>query len=189
VPAASPLNAPLTTILALITDPTRAGRLRAAYGSHLQFCDSHRDLVVASRSAGVELVMVQPLDGTGGSIVTTVAAIRASRQGAPLYVYADRSAECMRELMPLARAGARGIIVRDVDDDAASLRRLLARGSLTDALETITLAVHQIVPVRQRPLILLCLERIHEPQPVTAFARRLGVSRRTLTAWAAKSGA
>jgi transcriptional regulator GlxA family with amidase domain len=91
--------------------------------------------------------------------------------------------------MPLARAGARGIIIRDVDDDAMSLRRLLVRGSLARALETVTLAVQQVVPARQLPLLLLCIEHIGEPQTAGSFARRLGVSRRTLSAWARKSGA
>ena len=55
----------------------------------------------------------------------------------------------MRELMALAIAGARGVIVRDVDDDSVSLRQLLVRGSLARAIETITLAVQQVVPLRQ----------------------------------------
>lgn len=139
--------------------------------------------------AGVELVVVSPRDRTGCSLTTTVAAIRASRQGAPVYVYADRSAESLRELMPLARAGARGVIVRDVDDDALSLRRLLERGSLTRAVETVTLAVQHVVPARQLPLLLLCLEHITEPLSANVFAGRLGVSRRTLSAWAQKAGA
>jgi AraC-like DNA-binding protein len=118
-----------------------------------------------------------------------LAAIRASRQNAPVYVYTDRSADGIRELMPLARAGARGIIIRDVDDDAASLKRLLTRGSLARALETVTLAVQQVVPARQLPLLMLCIEHIGEPQTAGGFACRLGVSRRTLSAWARKSGA
>ena len=125
----------------------------------------------------------------GQSLAISVAAIRASRQGAPVYIYADRSADCVRELMPLARAGARGVIVRDMDDDAASLTQLLARGSLAHALEAVTLAVQEVVPTRQLPLLLLCIEHIGMRQTATAFARRLGVSRRTLSAWARKSGA
>lgn len=144
---------------------------------------------MASRRPGVELVIVTPRDSKGQSLAATVAAIRASRQGAPVYVYADRSADSMRELMPLARAGARGVIIRDADDDAANLKRLLVRGSLERALESVALAVHQVVPARQLPLVMLCIDHIGEPQAASAFARRLGVSRRTLSAWARKSGA
>jgi len=160
-----------------------------AFGAALETQHSQPQLVAASRGPGVELVIVTPHDNKGHSVATTVAAIRASRQGAPLYVYTDRSADCIRELMPLARAGARGIIIRDVDDDAVSLRRLLVRGSLMRALETVMLAVQQVVPARQLPLLMLCIEHIGEPQTAGAFARRLGVSRRTLSAWARKSGA
>lgn len=177
------------TVHALLADPPRAARLLAAFGDALQTTDSQSQLLAASRDSGVELVVVPPRDNRGRSLTTTVAAIRASRRSAPVYVYADRSVECLRELMPLARAGARGVIVRDVDDDVVSLRRLLDRGSLTRALETVTLAVQQLVPARQLPLVLLCLEHISEPANATTFARRLRVSRRTLSAWARKTNA
>jgi AraC-like DNA-binding protein len=133
--------------------------------------------------------VVPPLDPLGQALTTTVAAIRASRQGAPVYVYADRSVESLRELMPLARAGARGVVVRDADDDVVSLRRLVARGSFAHALETVTLAVREVVTTRHLPLVLLCLEHVREPLGASAFARRLRVSRRTLSAWALKAGA
>ena len=177
-----------SSILALIEDPSRLARLRAAWGNVLQACDTQADLVVASRATGVELVVVPTRDRHGQSLVTTVAAIRASRQNAAVYVYADRSADSMRELMALASAGARGVIVRDVDDDPASLRLLLVRGSLARAIETMTLAVQQVVPLRQRPLVLLCIEHVNTPLAANAFARRLGVSRRTLSGWAARTG-
>lgn len=189
VPAAQPSCTATPGILALLDDSSKADRLRAAYGAALETRNSQPELVAASRGSGVDLVIVTPRDSRGLSVTTTVAAIRASRQNAPVYVYTDRSADGIRELMPLARAGARGIIIRDVDDDAASLKRLLTRGSLARALETVTLAVQQVVPARQLPLLMLCIEHIGEPQTAGGFARRLGVSRRTLSAWASKSGA
>ena len=189
LPAAPIPRTSTPTTLALLDDKSKGDRLRAAFGAALETSDSQSRLVVASRESGVELVIVTPRDGNGHSLATTVAAIRASRQGAPVYVYADRSVDCIRELMPLARAGARGVIIRDADDDAASLRRLLVRGSLARALETVTLAVQQVVPARQLPLLMLCIEHIGKQQTASAFARRLGVSRRTLSAWARKSGA
>ena len=176
------------TIIALSDEPSRVARLRAAWGNALQACDTQIDLVVASRTPGVALVVVPTRDRHGQSLATTVAAIRASRQNAAVYVYAERSADSMRELLALAIAGARGVIVRDVDDDPASLRQLLDRGSLTRAIETITLAVQQVVPLRQRPLVLLCIEHVSTPLAANAFARRLGVSRRTLSGWAARTG-
>jgi AraC-like DNA-binding protein len=134
-------------------------------------------------------VVVPPRDRLGQSLTTTVAAIRASRQGAPVYVYADRTAESLHELMALTRAGARGVIVRDVDDDTASLRRLLERGTLACAIESVTLAAQEIVPTRQLPLVLLCIEHVGDSLDAETFARRLRVSRRTLSVWARKTGA
>lgn len=176
------------TILALSDAPSRVARLHAAWGNALQACDTQVDLVVASRATTVELVVIPIRDRHGQSLVTTVAAIRASRQNAAVHVYADRNADSMRELMALAIAGARGVIVRDVDDDPASLRQLLVRGSLARAIETMTLAVQQVVPLRQRPLVLLCMEHVNTPLAANVFARRLGVSRRTLSGWASRTG-
>ena len=181
--------APAPRILALAFDAPRAARLQAAFGDRLEVCQNQPALVAASRDAGVELVVVPVRDQLGQSLTTTVAAIRASRRGAPVYVYADRSVESLRELMPLARAGARGVIVRDADDDVTSLRRLLDRDTFTHALETVTLAVRDVVMTRHLPLVLLCLQHVRDPLDVSAFARRLRVSRRTLSAWALKAGA
>jgi transcriptional regulator GlxA family with amidase domain len=41
---------------------------------------------------------------------------------------------------------------------------------------------------RYAPLVLRCLENIAEPLPAVAFARSLGVRRRTLTSWAESAG-
>jgi len=180
------LNTP--TVLTLVSDPQGLSRLRAAFGDRLRPCSDQIQLVSASRALGVALVVVPPRDRLGQPLVTTVAAIRASRQGGAVYVYADRSAESLREVLPLARAGARGVIVRDVDDDVLCLRRLLERGSLAHAVASVALATSQVVPSRQLPLVLLCLEHVTAPLGANAFARRLGVSRRTLSAWAARTG-
>ena len=188
MPAALPCTS-TPAVLALLDEATTAARLRNAYGHTLETSNCQEHLISASRRPGVELVILPPRDRNGRSLAMAVAAIRASRQGAAVYVYADRSAECMRELMPLARAGARGVIIRDVDDDAVTLRRLLTRASLAGAMESVTQIVQEIVPTRQLPLLLLCIESIAEPQTAADFARRLGVSRRTLSSWAGKSGA
>jgi AraC-like DNA-binding protein len=182
------LNTPATTVLTLLADSVRVARLRAAFGDRLHTCSDQVQLVSASREPGVALVIVPPLDRLGQSLAISVAAIRASRQGGAVYVHADRSAESLRELISLARAGARGVIVRDVDDDAPSLRRLLERGSLAHAVSSVELVASQVVPPRQLPLVLLCLEHVSAPLDANAFARRLGVSRRTLSAWAARTG-
>jgi AraC-like DNA-binding protein len=89
----------------------------------------------------------------------------------------------------LARAGATGVIVRDVDDGVISLRRLLDRGSLERATESVALALRRAIHERHLPLFLLCLEQVDDPPRASEFARRLCVSRRTLSTWAQKTGA
>ena len=182
------LSPPQATVLTLLADSAGLARFRAAFGDCLHPCNDQVQLVSASREPGVALVVVPPRDRLGQSLATSVAAIRASRQGGAVYVYADRSAESLRELIALARAGVRGVIVRDVDDDVLSLRRLLDRGGLAHAVEAVALVASQVVPTRQLPLVLLCLEHVNAPLGANAFARRLGVSRRTLSAWAARTG-
>ena len=174
-------------VVALLTDQGRASRVRAAFGDQAWICESPGQLLVRSRAKEVELVLVGA--PSGATLTTTVAAIRASRQSPPVYVFGDRSIECAQLLMPLARVGARGLILRDVDDDVVSLRRLLEREKLADAIETVTMAMQQIVSTRHLPLFICCIEHIAEPTSATAVARQLKVSRRTLSAWARQAGA
>jgi hypothetical protein len=71
----------------------------------------------------------------------------------------------------------------------SSLKRLLEHGTLIGAVESVSLALQHVIGPRQLPLLLLCLERIDQTASATECARRLRVSRRTLSAWAQKSGA
>ena len=175
-------------VVALLTDQRRASRVRAALGDQARICESPGQLLIRSRAPGVELVLVGLPWTADAALTTTVAAIRASRQSPPVYAYGDRSIECARQLMPLARSGARGVILLDVDDDAASLRRLLARGKLADVIATTTMAMQQVVSTRHLPLFICCIERVAEPPSALAVARQLKVSRRTLSAWARQAG-
>ena len=175
-------------ILALVHEPERATRLRAAFGDHCLTLESPPDLIAASRSQRAELVVISALDCHKRPHSTVVAAIRASRRSPPVYVYVDRSTEAVRELMPLARAGARGVIVAGVDDDAAALRRLLDSRTLEQAIARVTIAVYETVKPRYAPLVTHCLEHITDPPTADAFARAMSVSRRTLTAWATSAG-
>lgn len=175
-------------VLALTVDAAGSARLLAAYGAHLRTFDTPAALLDASRSTDVELVIVPWHDRDRRSLVATVAAIRASRHSPPVRIYLERSAECLHALVSLSRAGASGVIVRDIDDDALSLRRVLER-SLTRAEEVVSLAVQRVVHERHQPLVLLCLEHVADPLSATEVARRLRVSRRTLSTWARRAGA
>ena len=175
-------------IVALVPEPERASRLRAAFGDQCCVLDSAADLIAVSRRQHVELVVISALDCHKRPHSTVVAAIRASRRSPPVYVYTDRSIDAVRALMPLARAGARDVIIAGVDDDAASLRRLLDSWGFEQAVATVTSAVLEMVKPRYAPLIAHCLEHIGDPPAADRFARAMSVSRRTLTAWAASAG-
>jgi AraC-like DNA-binding protein len=175
-------------IVALVPEPERIARLRAAFGDACRVLQSPPDVIEASRSDDVDFVVVSPLDCQGRPLSTAVAAIRASRRSPPVQVYTDRSIESVRELMPLARAGACGIIIAGVDDESARLRQLLDARTLQQAVATVTIAAHGVVKARYAPLIVRCLEHITEPESAADFARSLRVSRRTLTAWANSAG-
>jgi AraC-like DNA-binding protein len=146
------------------------------------------DLIGVSRDRHVELVILSALDCQKRPLASAVAAIRASRSSPPVYVYTDRSIESVRELVPLARAGARGVIIAGVDDDTTALRRLIESRTCEDAVATVTMAVLEVVKPRYAPLVVRCLEQIDDPPRADAFARSLSVSRRTLTSWANSAG-
>ena len=188
MPAPRPLH-PASLIVALLPDRARADRLRVAFGTDCRFVDAQPALVAASRLTNAGLVVLSPRDRAGAPVTTSVAAIRASRRSPPVYVYGDRSVECLRELLALGRAGAQGLIVAGVDDDVASLRRLRDHGTLARAVDAVAVVVHQVVSPRHLPLLLLCLEHITEPPTADGYARQLKVSRRTLTSWAGTTGA
>ncbi|HEX6942283.1 MAG TPA: helix-turn-helix domain-containing protein [Gemmatimonadaceae bacterium] len=176
-------------VVALLAHQGRASRVRAAFGDQASLCESTGQLLARSRARGVELVIVGAPSMADAPLTTTITAIRASRQSPPVYIYGDRSIESARQLMALARAGARGLILLDVDDDASSLRRLLTRGKLADAIETVAMAMQPVVSARHLPLFTCCIEHIAEPPSALAVARQLKVSRRTLSAWARQAGA
>jgi AraC-like DNA-binding protein len=176
-------------VLSLCNDAAETSRLQSAFGARLTTFASPELLLDASRGPGVELVILPWRDRGGGSLVATVAAIRASRRSAPVAIYADRSAECLHALVALSRAGATGAIVRDVDDEVIRLQRLIDRDCLTRAREVVTHAVERVAHHRHLPLFLLCLERIDDPPDAAEYARRLHVSRRTLSEWARRAGA
>jgi AraC-like DNA-binding protein len=175
-------------LISLVPEPERVARLRAAFGNDHHAAESQPELIRASRSPGVELVVVSPFDRQKRSQATAVMAVRASRASPPVLVYADRSVESVREIIALAHAGARGVILAGVDDDTARLRRLLEAGTLERAIETVRAATHETMHPRYAPLVARCLENISEPLSATAFARSLGVRRRTLTSWAESAG-
>ena len=163
-------------------------RLRAAFGDDCHAAESQPELLRASRLPGIELVVVSPFDRGKRSLATAVAAIRASRVSPPVHVYADRSVDCVREIMALAQAGARGLILAGIDDDASRLRRLFDMGTPQRAVATVRASARERLHPRYAPLVLRCLENITEPLPADAFARSLGVRRRTLTSWAESAG-
>ena len=175
-------------ILALVPEPERVARLRAAFGDDCRVLQSAPGLIRVSRNRHVELVIISPLDCQKRPLSTAVAAIRASRSSPPVCVYTDRSAESVRELIPLARAGARGVIIAGIDDAPATLRALLELRTRAKAVATVTMVAFDVLKPRYAPLVVRCLEHIDSPLSAVAFARSLCVSRRTLTSWANSAG-
>ena len=173
--------------MALVPESERAARVRAAFGDDCRVLDSTTELIAVSRQDHVELVIMS-IDCHQRPQSAVVAAIRASRRSPPVYVYTDRSVDAVRKLMPLARAGARGVIISGVDDDPLALRRLLDSRTLEHAAATVTAAALDTLKPRYAPLIVHCVERIEDPPRAEAFARAMAVSRRTLTAWANSAG-
>ena len=174
--------------MALVPEPERVARIRAAFGDGCRVLQSAPELIGISRNQHVEFVIISTLDYHKRPLSTAVAAIRASRSSPPVCVYTDRSAESLRELIPLARAGARGVIIAGIDDTPATLRALLALRTREQVVTTVTMAAIDVLRPRYAPLVVHCLEHIGDPPSAVAFARSLCVSRRTLTAWANSAG-
>ena len=175
-------------IVALVPEAERSARLRAAFGENCDFAQTQAELIERSRSRAIDAVVLSPFDRERRPLSTAVAAIRASRRSPPIHVYTDRSVECVRELMSLAHAGARSVIVAGIDDDPAFLRQRFRGPTLDHAANIVRVTAHGCLNPRYAPLVTCCLEHIANPLSAANFARSLGVPRRTLTSWAESAG-
>jgi AraC-like DNA-binding protein len=174
-------------VATIVDDATRVARLRAAFEACLFVCRSAELLIDAGRTEA-DVVIVPAVRRDGALLVTAVATICASRRSPPVFVYADRNESEIRALMPLARAGAHGVILSGVDDSIAKLRQLLERGSRRWAVDNVRMAAERVVAPRHLPLILLALDHVTDPLTAGQAASHLRVARRTLTAWASAAG-
>lgn len=175
-------------IIALVTAELRVDRLQSAFGRLLCTCPCQQ-VVVRTARAGASVVILPPRDASGHPLSATIAALHVWEPALPIYVYSDRSVEAIRALLPLAKAGVTGIIIRDVDDDPPNLRRLLLNTDIVRVVHALSEAVTATIPTPAQSVALYCLGHVTESLDARQMARAFGVSQRTLTNWATRCGA
>ena len=164
--------------------PTAACRTRldeAVRGAHsVRQCD---DWVILTRACESEPVHLAVFDlyANGRTSFDHVRLLRLRFPRLALLAYSVLTADRGREMFDLARCGVDDLVVVDVDDDAATLRGHVDKAEARSAAALVRPAVAAL-PILVRDAVLAAVTRAHERLTGDALAKRLGTSRRELTA-------
>jgi transcriptional regulator GlxA family with amidase domain len=136
----------------------------------------------------VSAVLVEPFDSSGRPTETLVCLIRRDFPSLPVLLYCDVTAEHMKRIPELIRAGADELVVRGVDDMRSALARALRHAAGTRAHSEALQTLRAVVPKAAEAVLTYCLARADRPLTVHQMARDLGVHRKTLCTRAVAAG-
>ncbi len=146
------------------------------------FCDTEMEF---ARSAILwqARLLVADLHGPGGEpMLPTLAAIRARCCHLPLIILLRNTPESVRTLLRVAgTVGVHDVILRDVEDPAVAIRRVLSTSCSELATGRILHALRPIVASGLWPFISYCAVEAEHAVSVAEVAAALHVSRRTLS--------
>ena len=168
-------------VAVLVRDPGAGVRIRAALAALATpyFAADAGELLDALHRHRIGAIVLQ-CSPAGMPTEALVRSVRRAFPLIPMLLYCEVSAEHMRLVPALVRAGADELVLRGVDDLRATFRRSLLRSAsarfASYALETL----REHVPEAAEPLVAYCLRHADRPLTVQQVARDLGVSRKTL---------
>lgn len=148
---------------------------------------AHTEVKGALREAARALLIVEPIDINGEHAADLMAALHANSGLISSAVYYDPKRYRPIELLRLGAAGMQNVILRGADDDPRALRGLL-HPDVNRRLLGRLLSAGPVLPDRLQRVLTWCFEERGSVEKAGALARRLGVSRRTLTNWAVRAG-
>lgn len=146
------------------------------------------ELLEALIHHSVGAVLVEPYDAAGATTDSLIRVIRQDYPSLPVLVYCDLTAEHMRVVPVLVRAGADALVLRGIDDMRSAFRRALLKSTSARAAAEALTALSAIVPKTAEPLLAYCLTQSDHPLTVDQVARDLGVHRKTLCNRAVAAG-
>jgi AraC-like DNA-binding protein len=175
-------------LAAWVKDPSGIRRLQAAYGDRCVIVQTAVALETQVAGANIRAVICELTEESGQATLAAIQRLRSLYPGLEVLVYASARAELLRLVFQSGAGGATGLILRDVDDDGASLQRY-ARAALDEQIISSAVAlVRASQQTRLTPVIQYCLERVSERLTAPKIANEFGVHPRTLTNWAKQNG-
>lgn len=174
-------------VIACVSEGVMADRLREAFGGALVIVPKSSVLRTAIAEDSKVFLVAEPLDADGTAVAETLASCITRLTRWRCAVYFDPRRHSAREILRLGGAGVVQMIVRDVDDAPAMLRKLV-----DSALRpTFALRFHDVklsLPDTLTAVVQLCFENEGRAEGADMLAARLCLSRRTLTNWARRAG-
>jgi hypothetical protein len=144
-----------------------------------------RELDIAAPSA----VVIDPRLIPPARLESLIHALRLA--GAPLLAHTALTSAAMRALLAVSRAGVREVLISGVDDDPASIRRvldLLTGESLGGRVLSCLAPSLAAMPDTLRAAVTAMFLRPDAADTPHRLAGRAGITRRSLDRWVARSG-
>src|SRR5205814_1144911 len=105
------------------------------------------------------LVVVEPRDRTGQSMIRFVRGIRDQFPNVPVVAYCNLSPPfASNDILALARAGVNDLIIRDIDDERIALREAVDVAQSHCLAEQALEVLAPFFPPTVRPFLTYCLE-------------------------------
>ncbi|MGH8223671.1 MAG: hypothetical protein ACREQZ_11925 [Woeseiaceae bacterium] len=170
-------------VAALITDP--AARWIAAEqvgtGAAVQFCETIDRLTDLIGRGGVDVMIADPRDATGTSILPALAVLRRQAPHLPLIVFSPPTPAALREVPDIIALGGRlELVLQGTDHLGLALRSLLKLLRVSGPGETLARHVVPIVPATFRPFFAVSALKASPHLRVGIAAKWSGFSRRSL---------
>lgn len=177
-------------ILTLVPPEAAAHLGRAvAAGSTISSTRDVTEFVRGLQAGGADALVIDPRLVPPRSMDTLIQALR--QVGTPLVAHTALTSLGMRALLALSRAGVREVLIRNVDDDAPSVRRALDRLRQETLGGRVLAGLGAALQLLPEPLRAAVIARFATPDPGDTphrLAAHAGINRRSLDRWIARSG-
>ena len=174
------IDRPLIAALLVASDTT--ARMRSAIQPIGQLCraTTWAELRALVSDRSVHAALIEPTDQNGETADAFLRHLRVLKPWLPVLGYCHTGPSGAREIVAMMRAGVEDVILRDVDDSAASLRRLLADAEHARIAKHAFERLKPHIAPSAASLLAACLTLAHAPATVDQLALHLGVHRKTL---------
>jgi AraC-like DNA-binding protein len=176
---------------ALVNEPRARARLVETLRGKLdlKMCESCSELRDLALSAGVSIVITEPVDRFTQATWPVVAEIRRVFPGLPLVGYCSMRSSLSGDIVDLVRAGVHDIAVLDVDDSIVGLRAKLSKARTIGTAEWAFIELEPLLTPAMTQVVQYGLSNAFRASTVSELAAVLGVNRKTLVNWCRAAGA